>query len=125
MHSRKFIITLVFVLTLLSFSTANCVQDPDISFAVQEHRASLFTDYISAPILPVSEAEIERFFSAFHNQGSARVVLRTGFGLLFAMFMLALLTGAFLSLSRSVCPDHSDQFYKSTIHYIHCKSDQA
>ena len=125
-QKTKSVIALLFVLTLLAFSVAGVKTDVRSNFASAESRASISTDLLSAPVLPVSEAEIEKSASHFGHQGlPARYSSQAGLAILIGFLFLSMPVLSFRTFIRIAQAGQTDQFRKSTIRYIHRKSDQA
>ena len=125
-RKTKSVIAFLFVLALLGFSFTGAGIDTNINFAPSESRASISTDLLNAPILPVGEAEIEKTLSDFSHQGIlARHFFQTGLTLLIGILFLCRPVLSYRTFIRTTQADLTDQFRKSTIQYIHRKSDQA
>ena len=125
-QKTKSVIALLFVLTLLGFSIAGIKTDVRSTFAPAESRASISTDLLSAPVLPVSEAEIEKSASHFGHQGlPARYSYQAGLAILIGFLFLSMPVLSYRTFIRISQAGQTDQFRKSTIRYIHRKSDQA
>ncbi len=125
-RKTKHITAILFVLTLLCFTCAENRTDARTAFAPAESKASISTDLFNAPFMPVSEAEIEKSFSGINHQGFLfRNIREAGLALFIGLLFLSKLVLSLLTQFRIIRAEATDQFQKSTILYIHQKSDQA